>query len=104
VLSVLFLMAIVLSVLFRMAIVLSVLFLMAIVLSVLFRFTDSDYPFGIFKLFIKGDILLNMTVSLHIYAMIFQIPTEEQETANPSSCITNVYTTRTSFDIEITTT
>jgi len=28
------------------------LFLVAIVLSVLFRFTDSDYPFGIFKLFL----------------------------------------------------
>jgi hypothetical protein len=27
-----------------------VLFLLAIVLSVLLRFTDSDYPFGIFKL------------------------------------------------------
>jgi hypothetical protein len=31
-----------------------VLFLLAIVLSVLFRFTDSDYPFGIFKLFSKS--------------------------------------------------
>jgi hypothetical protein len=29
----------------------SVLFLLAIVLSVLLRFTDSDYPFGICKLF-----------------------------------------------------
>jgi len=28
-----------------------VLFLLAIVLSVFLRFTDSDYPFGIFKLF-----------------------------------------------------
>ena len=27
-------------------------FLLAIVLSVLLRFTDSDYPFGIFKLFL----------------------------------------------------
>jgi hypothetical protein len=27
-------------------------YLLAIVLSVLLRFTDSDYPFGIFKLFI----------------------------------------------------
>ena len=26
-------------------------FLLAIVLSVLLRFTDSDYPFGIFELF-----------------------------------------------------
>ena len=30
-----------------------VLFLFAIVLSVLLRFTDSDYPFGIFKLFLE---------------------------------------------------
>ena len=29
-----------------------VLFLLAIVLSVLLRHTDSDYPFGIFKLFL----------------------------------------------------
>jgi len=29
-----------------------VLFLLTIVLSVLPRFTDSDYPFGIFKLFL----------------------------------------------------
>jgi hypothetical protein len=28
-------------------------FLLAIVLSVLFRFTDSDYTFGIFKLFLQ---------------------------------------------------
>ena len=28
-----------------------VLFLLAIVLSVLLRYTDSDFPFGIFKLF-----------------------------------------------------
>ena len=30
-----------------------VLFLLAIVLSVLLRYTDSDYPFGIFKLFLS---------------------------------------------------
>jgi hypothetical protein len=29
-----------------------VLFLLVIVLSVLLRFTESDYPFGIFKLFL----------------------------------------------------
>jgi hypothetical protein len=50
VLSVLLLLAIVLSVLLLLAIVLSVLLLLAIVLSVLLRYTDSDYPFGIFKL------------------------------------------------------
>ena len=27
-------------------------FLLTIVLSILLRFTDSDYPFGIFKLFL----------------------------------------------------
>jgi len=41
----------VLSVLLLLAIVLSVLLLLAIVLSVLLRYTDSDYPFSIFKLF-----------------------------------------------------
>ena len=30
-----------------------VLFLLAIVLSVLLQYTDSDYPFGIFKLFFE---------------------------------------------------
>jgi hypothetical protein len=33
-----------------------VLFLLAIVLSVLLRYTDSDCPFGIFKLFLILDI------------------------------------------------
>jgi hypothetical protein len=31
-------------------------FLLAIVLSVVLRFTDSDYPFGIFKLFLAMHI------------------------------------------------
>jgi hypothetical protein len=35
-----------------------VLFLLAIVLSVFIRYTDSDYPFGIFKLFLQ-DIIIN---------------------------------------------
>jgi hypothetical protein len=30
--------------------------LLAIVVSVRLRFKDSDYPFGIFKLFLRGDI------------------------------------------------
>jgi hypothetical protein len=30
-----------------------VLYLLVIVLSVVLRFTDSDYPFGIFKLFLR---------------------------------------------------
>jgi hypothetical protein len=37
------------------------LFLLAIVLSVLLRYTDSDYPFGIFKLFLK-----QMSLCVHI--------------------------------------
>jgi hypothetical protein len=53
VLSVLYL-ASVLSVLLLLAIVLSVLYL-TIVLSVLLRFTDSNYPFGIFKLLFYKD-------------------------------------------------
>jgi hypothetical protein len=32
---------------------------LAIVLSVLFRYTDSDYPFGIFKLFFQIILLFN---------------------------------------------
>jgi hypothetical protein len=32
-----------------------VFFLLAIVLSVLLRYTDSDCPFGIFKLFLNMD-------------------------------------------------
>ena len=57
VLSVIRLLVIVLSVLLLLAIVLSVLLLLSIVLSVLLRFTDSDYPFGIFKLLAFLSIL-----------------------------------------------
>jgi hypothetical protein len=53
VLSVLLLLATVLSVLLLLATVLSVLLLLATVLSVLLRYTDSDYTFGIFKLFLR---------------------------------------------------
>jgi hypothetical protein len=39
-----------------------VLFLLAIVLYVLLRYTDSDYPFGIFKLFLRKilDIVIQL--------------------------------------------
>jgi hypothetical protein len=37
-----------------------VLFLLAIVLSVLPRYKDSDCPFGIFKLFLKGTYLRDL--------------------------------------------
>ena len=35
-------------------------FLLAIVLSVLFRYTDSDYPFGIFMLFLYNSCVENL--------------------------------------------
>jgi len=34
-----------------------VLFLLADMLSVLLRYTDSDYPFGIFKLFFHAQLI-----------------------------------------------
>jgi hypothetical protein len=37
-----------------------VLFLLDIVLSVLLRYTDSDYPFGIFKLFQLTIIIISL--------------------------------------------
>jgi hypothetical protein len=44
-------------------------FLFAIVLSVLRRFTDSHYPFGIFKLFLSfqhgGTLFLELLLSPH---------------------------------------
>ena len=40
-----------------------VLFLLAIVLSVLLRYMDSDYPFGICKLFFHVIVVLTMKVS-----------------------------------------
>jgi hypothetical protein len=45
----------------------SVLFLLVIVLSVLLRFTDSDYPFGSFKLFLQ--YILEIYEEMH--AIIF---------------------------------
>jgi hypothetical protein len=42
-----------------------VLFRLAIMFSILLRFTDSDYPFGIFKLFVScGDIKLTICVNI----------------------------------------
>ena len=46
----------------RMLFVLLYFFLLAIVLPVLFRYTDSDYPFGIFKLFLKLVFLIYIDV------------------------------------------
>jgi hypothetical protein len=42
-----------------------VLFLLVIVLSVLFRYTDSDYPFGIFKLFFPCVGVVVSLISLY---------------------------------------
>ena len=48
-----------------------VLFLLAIVLSVLLRYTDSDYPFGIFKLFFAFSHLLFMYICIYIIIHFF---------------------------------
>ena len=45
----------------------SVLFLLGIVLSVLLRFTDSDYPFGIFKLFLYWFLELFRPHSIYYF-------------------------------------
>jgi hypothetical protein len=66
VLSILLLLANVLSVLLLLANVLSVLLLLAIVLSVLLRYTDSDHPFGVFKLFLGSTV----TISINAYRSI----------------------------------
>jgi hypothetical protein len=44
-------------------------FFWAIVLSVLLRYTDSDYPFGIFKLFLT----LHEQYFLHIVCLLFNV-------------------------------
>ena len=47
-----------------------VLFLLAIVLSVLLRFTDFDYPFGIFKLFLPISCIVCKLVRV-IYILTY---------------------------------
>ena len=74
--SVLLLLAIVLSVLLLLAIVSSVLLLLAIVLSVLLRYADSDYPFGIFKLFLSptlNHVILKGRIGIILYTRLAQI-------------------------------
>ena len=44
-----------------------VLFLLSIVLSVLLRYTDSDYPFGIYKLFYIEKLNIHMAVWLECW-------------------------------------
>jgi hypothetical protein len=43
-----------------------VLFLLAIVLSVLLRCTDYDYPFSIFKLFLKLSLTIPETTTYDV--------------------------------------
>ena len=48
-----------------------VLFLLTIVLSVLLRFTASDYPFGIFKPWLRFRLLCNIYLMLQMSASCF---------------------------------
>ena len=48
-----------------------VLFLLAIVLSVLLRYTDSDYPFGIFKLFFSSSLPPIVCGKAYVLLMLF---------------------------------
>ena len=41
--------------------------LLSIVLSVLLRYTDSDYPFGIFKLFFIQLTMMKVALNIYIY-------------------------------------
>ena len=50
----------------RSLFVLLYLFLLAIVLSVLLRYADSDYPYGVFKLFLGSTV----TISINAYRSI----------------------------------
>ena len=47
-----------------------VLFLLAIVLSVLLRYTDSDYSFGIFKLFLHMKIHRNQIINISLFSQL----------------------------------
>jgi len=48
-----------------------VLFLLAIVLSVLLRFTDSDYPFGIFELFLNRNLFSVLWIIVFVRLSVF---------------------------------
>ena len=47
-------------------------FLLAIVLSILLRYTDSDYPFGIFKLFLLLQENKTMEKIVRLVNLIFR--------------------------------
>jgi hypothetical protein len=43
-------------------------FLLAIALSVLLRYTDSDYPFGIFKLLLHMKVHRNQIINISVFS------------------------------------
>ena len=51
-----------------------VIFSFAIVLFVLLRYTDSDYPFGIFKIFLRKESFNSDGHQLHQYQQSEQSP------------------------------
>ena len=55
-------------------IVLRVLFLLAIVLSVHLRFTESDYPFGIFKLFLTCNVMKSWWLRKYVSFFFYLTP------------------------------
>jgi hypothetical protein len=65
-----------------------VLFLLAIVLSVLLRFTDSDYPFGIFKLFLLMIVCL-VAVLLQVIWLLFNVKCSGRVSSSCSTSGTN---------------
>jgi hypothetical protein len=80
-----------------------VLFLLAIVLSALLRFTDSDYPFGIFKLFlyliherlvviIRKSIALSPRPRLNLLKKVLQINCNTKPIHKLAENLTSFYT------------
>jgi hypothetical protein len=53
-------------------------FLLAIVFSVRIRFTDSDYPLGIFKLFLKNKMPSNVKMEVISFQHSLFIYVEKQ--------------------------
>ena len=48
-------------------------FLLAIVLSVLLRYTDSDFPFGIFKLLLHMKIHRNQIINISVFFIPYRM-------------------------------
>jgi len=59
-------------------------FLLAIVLSVLLRYTDSDYPFGIFKLFLDKDFALHRKLTIEQYELHKKKNKNKNQKKNPN--------------------